>query len=122
MKTIKATEAQELGVYKDTNHISASLQSLAKELGVEYTPEVGLSENNKLAEFNIRNWHDTLVETEDGFWMPAVEFFNLSVLPIKQIVGVGWIDGTHHHLGFAASQGMSSASNHRGYTFWVEYN
>ena len=32
----------------------------------------------------------------------------------------GYIDGRAHHLGFAASQGMSSANKFPGYTIWME--
>jgi len=32
----------------------------------------------------------------------------------------GYIDGRMHHLGFARSQGMSSASKFPGYTLWME--
>lgn len=32
----------------------------------------------------------------------------------------GYIDGRAHHLGFAASQGMSSSSKNPGYTLWME--
>jgi len=32
----------------------------------------------------------------------------------------GYVDGREHHLGFAASQGMSSASMDPGYTLWME--
>ncbi len=32
----------------------------------------------------------------------------------------GYVDGRRHHLGFAASQGMSSASKFPGYTIWME--
>lgn len=32
----------------------------------------------------------------------------------------GYIDGRRHHLGFAKSQGMSSASKFPGYTIWME--
>lgn len=32
----------------------------------------------------------------------------------------GYVDGRQHHLGFAASQGMNSASKDPGYTIWME--
>ena len=32
----------------------------------------------------------------------------------------GYIDGRAHHLGFAKSQGMSSANKFPGYTLWME--
>jgi hypothetical protein len=32
----------------------------------------------------------------------------------------GYIDGRAHHLGFARSQGMSSANKFPGYTLWME--
>ncbi len=32
----------------------------------------------------------------------------------------GYIDGRWHHLGFAKSQGMSSANKFPGYTLWME--
>jgi hypothetical protein len=32
----------------------------------------------------------------------------------------GYVDGRRHHLGFAASKGMSSASKFPGYTIWME--
>lgn len=32
----------------------------------------------------------------------------------------GYVDGREHHLGFAKSQGMSSASMNPGYTIWME--
>jgi len=32
----------------------------------------------------------------------------------------GYVDGRQHHLGFAKSQGMSSASKFPGYTLWME--
>ena len=32
----------------------------------------------------------------------------------------GWVDGREHHLGFAASQGMQSASMEPGYKMWME--
>ncbi len=32
----------------------------------------------------------------------------------------GYIDGTRHHLGFAKSQGMSSANKFPGYEIWMK--
>ena len=32
----------------------------------------------------------------------------------------GYIDGTAHHLGFAKSQGMSSANKFPGYEIWMK--
>lgn len=109
--------------FNASNHLSQHLPELSKLLGVKYDPEYrDESSSGKAVTRKISKWYNTLLETEDGFWIPAIEFFFLESLGMETIQQMGYMEGRMHHLGWVASAGMQSASLYKGYEMWVEYN
>lgn len=125
--------ASGLTVIADSRFIKGSGQNMMVDYGFDmlYTMETGTVEVSHLKELDLPQTNSEMGQGKKS--TPVFLVFDLTspdgglqnnIREVRQegqpSMTWGYIDGRRHHLGFAASQGMSSSSKNPGYTMWME--
>lgn len=125
--------ASGLTIIADTRFIQGSGQNMMVNYGFDmlFTMETGKVEVSHLVELDLPQTNAEFGQNKMS--TPIFLVFDLTapdgglqnnIREVRQegqpSMTWGYIDGRRHHLGFAASQGMTSSSKNPGYTMWME--